>query len=326
MPPADPPGEFVNRRSGNRNPSGRAANSRVGVVVGASSGIGRATASAMAAQGWTLVLAARSRESLDAAAAECRDAAPDGSISVFEMDVTDHPTIEELINETLGRYGRIDAVVHAAAVIGYGRFEDVPPEEFDRAVVTNLLGTAAVARAALRVFRAAGQGQLVLFGSLLGKIAVPFMGPYVVGKWGVHALARTLQLETRDVEKIGVSLISPGSVDTPAYLQAANRTGREGRPPPPVDPPEKVARAVVRVLEHPRRDRSVGIANGIVVAGFRMLPAVFDLLVTPLMKAAALSRRPLRPHSGNVFAPQPRGDATHGVWGRLGLRRKDSDR
>lgn len=299
---------------------------RVAVVIGASSGIGRATAIALAGAGWSVVLAARSRLSLDSAASECRAAAPAGEFSVFEMDVTDPPTVQALLDDALARHGHIDAVVHTAAVIGYGRFEDVPAAEFERAVVTNLLGSATVARATLAVFRTAGRGHLVLFGSLLGKIAAPFMSPYVVGKWGVQALARTLQIETRDAKNIAVSLVSPGGVDTPAYLHAANRAGREGRPPPPVDPPEKVARAVVKLMDRPRRDRSVGIANGVIVAGFRFLPAVFDVLVTPLMKVAALSRRPMEPHPGNVFEARPDSDTTRGVWNRIGLRRKDSHR
>lgn len=238
------------------------------------------------------------------------------------MDVTDPPTVQALLDDAIARHGHVDAVVHTAAVIGYGKFEDVPAAEFERAVVTNLLGSATVARATLAVFRTAGRGHLVLFGSLLGKIAVPFMSPYVVGKWGVQALARTLQIETRDAKDIDVSLVSPGGVDTPAYLHAANRAGREGRPPPPVDPPEKVARAVVRLMDHPRRDRSVGIANGAIVTGFRFLPAVFDLAVTPLVKVAALSRRSMAPHSGNVFEALPGSDTTHGVWNRAGLRRE----
>ena len=79
----------------------------------------------------------------------------------------------------------------------------------------------------------------------------------MTSKWGVHGLARILQIEARQTPGIDVSVVSPGSVNTPAYLQAANYAGWEGRPPPPIDPPEKVARAIVRTLTSPRRDRSL---------------------------------------------------------------------
>ena len=217
-------------------------------------------------------------------------------------------------------FGRVDAVVNTAAAVGYGRFEDIPAEVYDRVIGTNLLGTANIARAALRQFRLQGGGDMVLTGSLLGKIAVPFMSPYVTSKWGVHALVRMIQIEARQTPGIHVTLISPGSVNTPAYSQAANYASREGRPPPPIDPPEKVARAIAKSLAAPRRERSVGIANPVVVLGFRLLPAVFDLAVAPLMKLAGLSRRPVPPHPGNVLTAHPEGEAEHGFWGRFGRR------
>ncbi|MET0965761.1 MAG: SDR family NAD(P)-dependent oxidoreductase, partial [Nakamurella sp.] len=181
-------------------------------------------------------------------------------------------------------------------------------------------GTANVARAALRQFKVQGGGDMVLTGSLLGKIAVPFMSPYVTSKWGVHALTRMIQIEARETPGVHVTLVSPGSVNTPAYSQAANYASREGRPPPPIDPPEKVARAIVKSLVKPARERSVGIANPIVVLGFRLLPAIFDLAVSPLMKLGGLSRRPLAAYPGTVLEPNPAGEAEHGFWGRLGGR------
>ena len=108
--------------------------------------------------------------------------------------------------------------------------------------------------------------------------------------------------------------------NTPAYSQAANYASREGRPPPPIDPPEKVARANDKSLNAPRRERSVGIANHVVVLGFRLLPALFDLAVGPLMKLGGLSRRPVADHAGSVLEPNPKGEAEHGFWGRLGGR------
>jgi len=292
------------------------------VITGGSSGIGRATALACARRGDRLVLAARSAVSLQAAAADCRAAGSkvEVEVEVVPTDVAAQAEVDALLATAVERFGRVDAVVHSVTVVAYGRFEEVPAAAFDRVVATTLIGAANVSRAALRLFRDQGGGSLVIVGSLLGKIVTPYMSSYVTSKWGVQGLARTLEVEARSTPGIQVSLVSPGSVDTPVYRQAASYLGRDGRPPPPVVPPEKVARAVVRCLDRPRRDVNVGVANPIAILGFRMLPALFDVLVTPLMRLGGLSRQPSEPNDGNVFAPHPDGDAVHGEWGRRWLR------
>jgi NAD(P)-dependent dehydrogenase (short-subunit alcohol dehydrogenase family) len=304
--------------------------SRVVIVLGASSGIGRATAHALAARGDTLVLAARSAEGLAAVEREClaeaaragHAPAPDEArVLTVPTDVSHRDAVERLFTAAYALHGRVDAVVHSPAVVAYGRFEEIPPDVFDQVVAVDLLGTANVARQALQHFRDAGGGHLVVIGSLLGKIATPWMSSYVTSKWGVHGLVRTLQAEVRHVPGVEVSLVSPGGVDTPIYAQAASYARREGRPPPPVDPPEKLATAIVRVLDRPRRETSVGLANHLYTAGFRFLPGVFDVIVAPMMSTLGLSRtRSPEPHTGNVFAPVPRAEAVHGKWGRHWLR------
>ncbi len=292
---------------------------RTVLVTGASSGIGRATALRLAADGANVVLLSRSAPSLAHVEAECGSLGATALVVV--ADVADGYAVESAFAAAEERFGRVDAVVHSAAVLAYGRFEDVPAEVFDQALKVSLGGTANVARSALACFgRHGAKGSLVVVGSLLGKISVPYMSSYSTAKWGVHALVRALQIEARATPGIAVSLVSPGGVDTPVYRQAGSYLGRHGRPPPPVSTPEQVADAVVAAIDHPRRDRSVGVANGLVVLGFRGLPWVFDAVVTPLMHIGGLSRERVAPSPGNVLAPQPDGEAVHGSWGRHWLR------
>lgn len=287
------------------------------LVVGASSGIGRATAHALARRGDHLVLVSRSPAVLAEVARECARLGPEPLVAV--ADVTDRPAVDRAVTAAVARHGRLDAVVHTAAVLAYGRFQDIPPEVFDRVVDVDVLGAANVARSALRRFEEQGGGHLVLVGSLLGTIPTAWMSPYVVSKWAVHGLANVLRAEARQVGA-DVSLVVPGGVDTPIYALAGSYAGRAGRPPPPVDRPETVARAIVRTLDHPRRVRSVGRANGAWTLVFRAFPPLYDRVVGPAMARLGLSRTRAAANPGNVFDPVPAGEAVHGQWGRHWLR------
>lgn len=267
------------------------------VITGASSGVGRAAAIAFARAGARLVLAARSASSLEPVAETCRGLGAE--VRVVVADVTDPAALDPVADA----FGRVDVWVHTAAVMAYGRFEDVPADVFNQVVETDLIGAANVARVALRRFRAQGRGVLIYGGSLLGTVVTPYTSSYVTSKWGLRALVRALRLETRDAPDIHVCLVAPGSVDTPIYRTAANFAGRYGQPPPPIDSPEKVAAAIVRCARRPRGVVTVGLANRIIQFGFVATPPLYDLLVGPLMRRGGLSTETVAPHEGNVFRP-----------------------
>jgi len=278
---------------------------RVVLVTGASSGIGRGVALQAAAVGDHVVLVAREQASLEAAARAC-DEVGAASTTVVATDVGDDEAVAACFRHVVEQHGRLDAVVHCAGVVAYGRVEEMPVEVFDTVLRTNLHGSVNVARHALRVLRRQQRGSLILFGSVIGHIAAPTMSPYVVSKWGVRALARQLQLENRDLPEVHIGYVAPGGVDTPIYEQAANFTGWAGKAPPPVDPPEKVARAALALLDRPRQRRQVGLGNGVLRFGFSAFPWVYDLVVGPAFGLLAQDRtQPLAVTTGNVLTPRP---------------------
>jgi short-subunit dehydrogenase len=274
------------------------------LITGASSGIGRATAHRLAQQGARLVVSSRSEAVLAQVAEECRQRGAE-DVLVCTADVGERAQVERLFAAARERYGGLDGVVHAAAVVAYGRFEDVPPEVFDKAAQTNLIGTANVARCALAAFRQPGGGSLVLVASVLAKIVAPLMSVYCATKAGGYNLGRVLQVEARS---------TPGSVNTPIYDQAASYSGRGGNPPPPITSADRVAQRCVEALDRPVRDRNVGVLNSVMVAGYRLVPPVFDLLVSPLLTTFGLGRKAVDPNPGNVLEPQPDGEAVEGRW------------
>ena len=285
------------------------------LLIGASSGIGRATAHRLAERGAQLVLVARGRGPLETTAEECR-ARGAASVEVVCADIGDADQVDAVIQHTETTHGRIDVAVQSAGVVAYGQFLDIPPDVFDAVLRVNVLGSANVARSVLPGMRERGRGTLVLLGSVLGQINVPMMSPYVVSKWALRSLVRELQLENRDCADVHVTTVTPGAVDTPLYLQAANYAGRAGRPPPPVISPERAARAVVAAIDAPdRRTLGVGPGNPVMRAGFTFLPRVFDVLVGPLFAVSGLDQRPTEAGPGNVLQPREELNRLHGDQG-----------
>jgi short-subunit dehydrogenase len=285
------------------------------LVTGASSGIGRATALAAAASGEHVVLVAREEPPLVDVQKECI-AAGAASTLVLLADVGDDDEVACCVDSALAVTGSIDVVVNAAGVVAYGRTEDVAVDVFDGVLRTNVLGSVNLARHVIPVLRRQERGTLVLVGSVIGHIAVPGMSPYVVSKWGVRALARQLQLENRDRHDVHVVYAAPGGVDTPIYAQAGNYSAAIGRPPPPVASPEKIARQILRLVDHPRPRVQLAVTNQVMRFGFTALPWLFDLMVGPLFAVAAKDRTtPVAAGPGNVLESVPEGNRLHGDQG-----------
>lgn len=277
---------------------------RVALVVGASSGIGRETALGLARCGMRLALAARGRAALEAVAEGCRAA---GALDVYvhPVDVGERDQVEELIGATVGRFGRLDAVVVSAAVTVFGGFEEIPPEVFDKVLQTNVTGTVSIVRAVLPHLRRSGRGDLVLVSSLLGRAAVPYQSPYILSMFAMNGLIRLLRHEYRG-RGVRIHGVYPGAVDTPIYAAGGNYTGRDVRPPPPVHDPEAVARRIVRAVRgRCGVEHNVGPENRMIVFGFRRLPWLYDAIVEPLVRAVMFTSQRRRSGPGNVFEPVP---------------------
>ncbi|RRQ26615.1 SDR family NAD(P)-dependent oxidoreductase [Rhodococcus sp. Eu-32] len=284
------------------------SSSPVVMITGASSGIGRATAHRFARDGARLVLCARGRVDLHAVAAECTDLGAE-EVSVQPVDVSHRDEVDHVVHEMIDRYDGLDICVHSAAVMSYGAFLDTPADVFDATVGVDLLGAANVARSTLTVFRRQRSGHLIIIGSLLGRIATPWMSSYVTSKWGLRGLTRVLRQEARRYPGVSVSSVAPGAVRTPIYERAATYIGRAGSPPPPVASPDVVAAAVSKVVRNPRRERDAdalfGLVNKSATAAFTVLPAVFDILAAPLLWRLGIARHPKDNSVGNVFHSQP---------------------
>lgn len=205
------------------------------LITGASTGIGAATAKRAREAGYRLVLAARSKDKLERLAAEL--GGPEHVIAV-PTDVTEWSQNEALVAAALDAFGRLDL---AFANAGFGAkrgWLTETPEHWRSMVLTNVLGAAYTARAAIPSLKES-KGHLLLTGSVVGRRVVPG-SLYSSTKWAVTAMAEALRLDLRGTG-IRTTLIEPGATDTPFFDDPA-----EGR----LDP-DDLARAVIYAISQP---------------------------------------------------------------------------
>ncbi|MGW0162563.1 SDR family NAD(P)-dependent oxidoreductase [Mycobacterium sp. NPDC003323] len=273
---------------------------QVVVIVGASSGIGRETALAYACRRANLVLASRSEDALNRVAEGCA-AAGATDVIVQPTDISDADQVRDLFDTAVATYGHVDVAAQCAAITAFGRFEDLPIDVFDAVIRTNVLGAVNVARAALVHFQQRGTGHLIIVGSLLGVTAVPFQSAYVMSKFAISGLVRALRQENRHQRGIRVHGVYPGPVDTEVYGSAGNYLGRTPRVAPTADAPSTIAKAIVAATNRRRSsERQIGWFNRPAIAAYRLLPSIFDALITPLLQATSFSSKPTEESAGNV--------------------------
>lgn len=202
-----------------KNPSGSV------LITGASSGIGKACALYLADLNLTVFAGVRREK--DAAA--LRQEAPSNLIPIF-LDVTDSSMIEaarDMITDEIGNAGLVGLVNNAGIPLG-GPLEFVPLSEIRYVMEVNLLGAVAVTQALLPLIRQS-QGRIVNISSLSGFIALPFLGPYAMTKFGLRAFTDSLRRELRPWN-ISVSVIEVGDVDTHIWdksLAVIEKTAQE---------------------------------------------------------------------------------------------------
>ncbi|MDI1460662.1 SDR family oxidoreductase [Catellatospora sp. KI3] len=282
------------------------------VVTGASSGIGAATALLLARRGARLTLTARDPHGLAEITDACRRVG--ALVAAVPLDVTDPDAVTRLAATARHRHGRLDAWINNAAVALYGSLLDTPLDEIRRTFDVDLYGYLHGARAAAPHLREAGGGVLVMVGSLLSELSMPHIGAYAVAKHAVLGLSDALRQELRG-DRISVCAVLPGSVDTPLFGWAANRTGRAVRPAGPVVSPGRVAWRIARLLESPRRQVHVGQAAALAALQWRLAPGLVERVCAWYGRDAHfVPDRTAPPSTGNLFEPVPGGRRVTGGW------------
>jgi uncharacterized protein len=182
--------------------------SKVAVVTGGSSGLGRAIARELVKGKSKVVIAARTAGKLEAAADELRQAG--GDVLAVPTDVTRQADVDALFARTIERFGRLDALFNNAGSSARGLAIDTSPEEFAALLDLNFIALVRTTRAGMPHLLES-KGHLVNIGSLAGKTAARFMGAYSASKHAVSAYSHQLRLELGP-QGLHVLLVSPGPI------------------------------------------------------------------------------------------------------------------
>jgi NAD(P)-dependent dehydrogenase (short-subunit alcohol dehydrogenase family) len=201
------------------------------IVTGAASGLGEAIARAVEREGGKPV---------------GLDLSPADAIESELVDLADTDAAEAATRTVIERHAGLDAVVAAAGTDSCGPLDGISGADWNRVVQVNLMGTAAVIRAALPALQRS-RGRVVTVASTLGIRGLPDATAYCASKFGVVGFTRALAAETAG--RIGVTLLMPGGMETAFF------DGREEKYKPPADaklaPPDEVAEAVLFALSRP---------------------------------------------------------------------------
>ncbi|MEU7689940.1 SDR family oxidoreductase [Microbispora sp. SCL1-1] len=203
------------------------------LITGGASGLGRATVMAVAKAGGRPLIVDVNE--------------PDGGFDHVRADLADREQAERAVHELAERAGGLDGVVTAAGVDACGRLEDVAAEQWERVIAVNLLGTAAVVRAALPHLRRSG-GKVVTVASTLGVRALSDATAYCASKFGVVGFTRALAAELAG--QVGVTLLIPGGMRTNFFDDRPDqyKPGPDAR----LNQPEDVASAILFALGQPQ--------------------------------------------------------------------------
>jgi short-subunit dehydrogenase len=214
---------------------------RVALVTGASSGIGRATATALARRGARVLVHGRDPR-------RTRDVADRlGSVGLLG-DLTESGAADDLVARASAVHGRLDLLVANAGVGGWAPFVEMTTSEIDDLLAVDLVAPIRLVRAALPAMVERGRGHLVLVTSIAGRTGVAGESVYAAAKAGLDAFAESLRLELEGT-RVGVTVVVPGVVDTRFF---DSRGGPPERRVPRRVSAERVAAAITEAVAHDR--------------------------------------------------------------------------
>jgi len=226
-------------------------------------------------------------------------------------DVTREEDVRSLLEATLAHFSRIDVWVNNAAVTLVAPLDTAPIEEHRRVIETNMYGPIYAARALLPLLRAQRRGVIINVGSVLSKIGHAFVPSYVISKFALRGLSEALRVAVADMPDVHVCTLFPYAIDTPHFQTAGDFMGRQTFTMPPVQSPERVARAIVQLAQRPRRERHVPRIALLGLGLHGLMPRAVERLILHALQQWYLGPAQA-PGQGDLFEPSHEPAQIHG--------------
>lgn len=191
-------------------------------ITGASSGIGEALTKAFAAEGAKLILSARRNEELQRVKSELK--LPDADILILPFDLADTSKINELTQQVISKFGRIDVLVNNGGISQRSLTKDTPLEIDRKIMEINFFGTIALTKSVLPYMLKQKSGHIIAMSSIAGKFGFFFRSAYSASKHALHGYFESLRMEIYK-ENVNVLIVCPGKIKTHISLNAITETG-----------------------------------------------------------------------------------------------------
>jgi short-subunit dehydrogenase len=281
------------------------------VLTGASAGVGRATALALAERGCKIGLIARDQQALEDVRLAVEAAG--GQALALPLDVADAAAVEAAADRVETELGPIDTWINAAMVTVFSPVSEMTADEFRRVTEVTYLGYVHGTLAALKYMRPRDRGTIVQIGSALAYRSIPLQSAYCAAKAAIRGFTDSLRSELiHDQSQVRLTMVQLPAVNTPQFEWARNHMPERPRPVAPIYQPEAVARAIIRAAEEAPRELWVGKASVQAILGTFVAPGLLDRMMAKQAYGGQQTGEPALERTDNLENSYPAHHRAHG--------------